>query len=258
MSAIDLSLSGKTALITGAARGIGRAIADALAAHGCAVAVQDIDLDAARAAADDITRLAPSPRAIALGGDLTDPAIADTLVKQTRDQLGRIDILVNNGSIQVEKPIEQQSLEEIEQQTRANQVVPLLLIARTAPAMVEARWGRILNIGSVQQFNGEPSMIAYSATKGALATITAGLAKAYARHNVTVNCIAPGYFDTQRNTDSINRVKQAPPEQIARWLPAGRVGQPRDVAGLAVLLCTDAASYITGQSLVVDGGLTLG
>jgi NAD(P)-dependent dehydrogenase (short-subunit alcohol dehydrogenase family) len=257
MSAINLSLTGKTALITGAARGIGRAISDALAAHGCAVAIQDIDLDAARTAADDITRLAPDTRAIALGGDLTDPAIADTLVEQTRDRLGRIDILVNNGSIQVEKPIEQQSLEEIEQQTRANQVVPLLLIARTAPAMVEVKWGRILNIGSVQQFNGEPSMIAYSATKGALATITAGLAKAYARHNVTVNCIAPGYFDTQRNTDSINRVKQAPPEQIARWLPAGRVGQPRDVAGLAVLLCTDAASYITGQSLVVDGGLTL-
>ncbi|HMO26191.1 MAG TPA: SDR family oxidoreductase, partial [Tepidisphaeraceae bacterium] len=160
MSAIDLSLMNKTALLTGAASGIGRAIADALAAHGCSVAIQDIDLDAARVAADEITR-ASGRRAVALGGDLTDPSIVDTLVVQTREQLGRIDILVNNGSIQVEKPIEEQSLEEIERQTRANQIVPLLLIARIAPAVVERKWGRILNIGSVQQLSGAPSMIAY-------------------------------------------------------------------------------------------------
>ena len=249
----QFSLEGKVALVTGAGRGIGLAMAEAFAGAGCAVAIQDIEREVAE---DSVSRLrGAGARAVALGGDVTEHAFAEAAVTQTVEALGGLHILVNNAAIQSYQPWEQLPPEVIERQYRANVVTPLLLCQRAAPIFRAQRWGRIINIGSIQQLHGTPGMLAYSMSKAALWNMTTGLAQALGKDGITVNVIAPGYFDTHRNREQFKT--DADRERAGKHMPLGRIGYPEDCAGAALLLASDAGAYITGQSLHVDGGMSI-
>jgi glucose 1-dehydrogenase len=249
----NFDMSGRIALITGAGRGIALAVARALAAAGAAVAIQDIDLPVAEAEAERINQ--SGGRAVALGGDICDTGLAQRLVGETVERLGGLHVLINSAAIQIAKKWEELTLEEIERQIRADQVTPLLLCQQAAPIFRQQQWGRIINFGSIQQKGGSSGMIAYSMSKAALDQMTRAHARSLARHNVTVNLIAPGYIDTWRNRNNF-RDEQEKAERGRQIVPLGRIGEPEDFAGIALLLCSDAGSYITGQTIYVDGGMS--
>src|SRR4051794_35577147 len=245
----NFSLQGHVALVTGAGRGIGLGIAQALASAGAAVAIQDIDLDVAKAEAEKIS--ASEGRAIALGGDIRDPNLAASWIDQTREQHGGFHILVNNAAIQSQQKWLDVKLELMEEQFRANLFTPIVLCQRAVPIFREQKFGRILNVGSIQQRNGNAGMLPYSLTKSALATLTKALARATVKDGITVNLIAPGFFRTLRNQQSFETEEKA--KHAGDWVPMGRPGEPEDAAGIALLLCSEAGGYITGQSIFVDG-----
>jgi NAD(P)-dependent dehydrogenase (short-subunit alcohol dehydrogenase family) len=246
-------LSDKVCLVTGAARGIGLAIAQALANAGCAVAIQDIDFDEATMQIESLKQL--GHRAVALGGDICDLSLAPDLIAQTVKQLGGLHILINNGAVQKNQDWKTLTVQDFDRTFHANVAMPMLLSQIAAPIFVGQKWGRIINIGSIQQDSGNPRMLDYAMSKSALLSMTQAIAKDLGPHGVTVNCIAPGYFDTLRNahhfTSEQDKVRRA-----QSW-PLRRLGKPEDVAGLALLLCSQAGEYITGQSIAVDGGIAL-
>lgn len=250
----NFRMDGRFALVTGAGRGIGLDIVKALASAGCAVAIQDVEPDVAEREAEALRR--QGSHAVALGGDLTDLAVADRLVGEAVGRLGGLHVLVNNAAVQVEKHWTNQSLDEITRQINGDFIAPMLLSRQAVPTFRKQRWGRILNVGSIQQLKGNPTMLPYSMSKAALVNFTTGLARDLAADGVTVNLISPGYFNTWRNRHDFRT-----PEELVRkgksYVPLGRIGEPADCAGLALLLCSGAGAYITGQSILVDGGLSV-
>jgi glucose 1-dehydrogenase len=192
---------------------------------------------------------------MALAGEIGDFAWPKKWVAATQKELGGLHILINNASIQMEKRWEDLSPEEIRKQWDANWIAPLLLCQLAAPIFRRQNWGRIINIGSIQQRQGNPVMTAYSATKAALENLTTGLAADLAKDGITANTIAPGFFNTYRNRHMFKNGK--PIRDHSDWIPAGRVGEPRDAGGIALLLCSEEGSYITGQTIFVDGGLSV-
>jgi NAD(P)-dependent dehydrogenase (short-subunit alcohol dehydrogenase family) len=251
MEAPDFDLSGRVALLTGAGRGIGLGIAKALASAGCAVAIQDLDEDVARREVAAIEK--SGGRAIALGGDITDTKIPDRLVRQTVKELGGLHIVVNNASIQSHQHWTALDLKEFDRTMHANLFTPIRLCQAADEILREQRWGRILNVGSIQQKTGNETMLVYAMSKAAMENMTLALARDYAGDGVTVNTLAPGYFHTLRNP----QLDSAAERRKAGWkIPLGRVGQARDVGGIALTLCSDAGQYITGQTIYVDGGLS--
>lgn len=253
MTGPDFSLKGRVALITGSGRGIGLGMAKALASAGCAVAIQDIDVGVAEVEASALRKA--GAKAIALGGDVTDIALPKYLVNDTVRELGGLHILINNAAIQSAKSWLQCTPDEIEREWRANMTTPILLAQLVVPILREQKWGRIINFGSVQQRHGNPHMLPYALSKSGLENVTRAWARDLAKDGVTVNMISPGYFNTWRNRDDF----KTPQDLIDRgkWIPMQRIGEPEDCAGLAVFLCADAASYITGQTIYVDGGISV-
>jgi NAD(P)-dependent dehydrogenase (short-subunit alcohol dehydrogenase family) len=253
MEKVNLELKGRIALVTGAGRGIGLGIAEAFASRGCAVAVQDIDLSVAECVAKRLS--SEGARVVALGGDVADPGFAEQTIPAVLEQLGGLHVLVNNAAIQSSQGWEELAPEAIERQYRANVMTPLRLCQLAMPLFRKQRFGRIINVGSIQQLKGTPSMLAYSMSKAALWNMTTGLAADVAKDGVTVNLIAPGYFDTFRNSAHLN--ESAARTRISNSIPVGRVGLPRDCAGAALLLASEAGEYITGQRIHIDGGMSL-
>jgi glucose 1-dehydrogenase len=254
MTGPNFDMSGRVALITGSGRGIGLAMAEALASAGCAVAIQDIEQEVAEREAARIR--GHGGRAVALGGDVTDLSLPPLLVRQTVAELGGLHVLINNAAIQVRKDWRELSVEEIEQQVRADQIAPLLLCQQAVPIFTAQKYGRIINLGSVQQRTAEGGMLAYAMSKAALELQTRVLARHLASQQVTVNMISPGYFDTWRNRNDF-RDAEHKAEKGKKFVPLGRIGEPADCAGVALLLCSEAGGYITGQTIYVDGGITL-
>ena len=249
----DFRLNGRVALVTGAARGIGWAIVYALASAGCAVAVQDLDLTEAKKRAREVGH-AWGVRVVALGGDMENPSLAERLVRQTVKSLGGLHVLVNNASVQSRQRWTTLSVKEFDRTFHANVMTPMRLCAAAEPIFRGQRWGRIVNVGSIQQLTGNENMLAYAMSKAALANMTIALARDFARDGVTVNLLAPGYYNTLRNPKLGTAAGR---KKAGAKIPAGRVGEPRDAAGAALLLCSEAGAYITGQVLYVDGGLSV-
>ena len=251
MEAPDFNLQGRVALITGAGRGIGLGIAQALASAGCAVAIQDLDEDVARREADAIEK--SGGRAVALGGDITNVTLPDRLVRDTVKKLDGLHILVNNASIQSHQHWTELDVKEFDRTMHANLFTPIRLCQAADTILRKQRWGRILNVGSIQQMTGNETMLAYAMSKAAMENMTLALARDFAGVGVTVNNLAPGYFQTLRNPqlDSSSERRKA-----GARIPLGRVGQPEDVGGIALALCSDAGQYITGQTIYVDGGIS--
>ncbi len=252
MDALNFRIDGKVTLITGSGRGIGLAIARALAAAGASVVIQDIDLDVANFEAARIN--AEGGKAIALGGDLTDLALPEKLVQQTTEKLGPIDILVNNAAIQTAEHWMASSLDSMKKQFDADLIAPIQLSRLVIPHMKEKKWGRIINLGSIQQRGGNTHMLPYSLSKAAIAKLTKALARELAKDQITVNCIAPGWINTWRNRNEFK--SDADLKDKGKHVPIGRIGEPSDFMGIALLLCSDPGSYITGQTIFVDGGMS--
>jgi len=252
LAAFDLT--GRVALVTGARRGIGRAIALALAAVGATVAVHHAGTEEeTRDAAEVVAGCAG--RAIAFAADFADPAAADRLVDDVTAALGPVDILVLNASIELPEDFRQIDRARFDLRIAINLAAPLRLIQRLAPPMEAKGWGRILAIGSVQQLRSHTDMLVYSGTKSAQLNWVRGLARQLGPRGVTVNNLAPGAIETARNVNQF-----ADPTMRAAFeahVPARRLGRPDDLVGAALLLCSDAGRYINGADLFVDGGLQL-
>lgn len=249
----DFSVKNRVALVTGSARGIGLAIVRALASAGAKVVIQDIDKPIAEIEAQKI--LSDGGQAVAVGGDCTNLEQAGAIVDQVREQFGVIDILINNAAIQQWDDFLSYPVEQMVKQSYCNMLFPVRMCQLVLPGMIQRKWGRIINISSVQSLLGNAAMPVYAMSKSAIENLTRGLARRYAKDGITVNAIGPGWFKTDRTAQHFQT-----PEQIienGKRVPVGRVGFPEDCAGLAVLLCSRAGEYITGQTIYVDGGLHL-
>lgn len=239
-------LSGKRALVTGATQGIGLAIARILGKQGATVYVNGASsLQKCEEAAAKVQGGIPAH------GDLLDPKGADRLFEQT----GPVDILVLNASIQYRTKWEEIAGEELERQLQLNFKSSLRLMQLHAEQMKEKKWGRIVAIGSVQQYKPHPDMAVYAATKAAQMSLVQNLAAQLAPFGITVNNMAPGVIATPRNAEALADPEYAP--KVYAKIPAGYAGTPEDCAAGVLLLCSEEGRYINGIDLVIDGGMHL-
>ena len=250
-----MRLQGKTAMVTGAGRGIGAAVAAALAAEGAAVAVCDLDgTGAAKTAAALAER--HGARTVGTGVDIADSAAVRAAVGRVRSELGPPDILVNNAGIDVVE-LFVDSVEETWDKIIAVNLRGTITVTRAVlDGMIERGSGRIINIASDAGRVGSSGEAVYSATKGGIIAFGKALAREVARHGITVNSVCPGPTDTAL-LDQVAAYSQKLRDGLARAIPLRRVGQPADIAPAVAFLASDEAAYITGQTLSVSGGLTM-
>lgn len=250
----NFNLIGRRTLVTGSSRGIGAAIALALAEAGADVVVNHVgSRDAALEVVEKIESL--GRRSVAVEADLGSPKGPQSLMQATLAALGGLDILVSNVAIQYVENWREVTREHFDQQVNVNWRSAFELIRLAAPAMIERNWGRILTIGSVQEAKPHPDMVVYSALKAAQTLMVQNLAKQFAPCGVTLNNLAPGVINTERS-----RARMTDPlyvNKVLSAIPVGHIGEAEDCAGAALLLCSDAGRYITGQSLYIDGGMSL-
>jgi 2-hydroxycyclohexanecarboxyl-CoA dehydrogenase len=247
-----MSLNGRVALVTGAARGIGAEIARALAAAGAAVGVADLDEAAAALVAGGITEGA----AVAVPVDVSDTAAVAAAVARVRTELGPPDIVVNNAGIDRIQRFADSDEETWQRLIGVNLVGPIAVCHATIGGMADRGWGRVINISSDAGKVGSGGEVVYSATKGGVIAFSKALARETASAGVTVNCVCPGPTDTAL-LDQVAEYDQRLYDSLARAIPLRRIGRPQDIAPLVVFLAGDGAGYITGQALSVSGGLTM-
>jgi 2-deoxy-D-gluconate 3-dehydrogenase len=246
----SFSLAGRRALVTGASRGLGRAVAVGLAGAGADVVCASTRVAGTDDTVKEIRGL--GRQAWQVEADLSDPDAAAALAREAREAAGPIDILVNNAGTIRRHPAAEFPLDDWKLVLRTNLDSVWVLCREIGPAMLERGAGKIINIASLLSFSGGITVPAYTASKHAVAGLTKALANEWARHGVQVNAIAPGYFRTD-NTQAL----QDDPERsrdISARIPAGRWGEPGDLAGAAVFLAAPASDYVNGHVVVVDGG----
>ena len=246
------NLQGHVALVTGASRGIGRAVALRLAAEGVKVAVNYNSGEApAQQLVDKIS--AQGGEALPLQADVAEEAQVKSMVAQVRKQWGRVDILVNNAGIRKDRLLMRMTTGEWDEPINVNLRGAFFCTKAVLPLMVRQRRGRIINMSSVVGVAGNPGQANYAASKAALIGLTKSVAKEVARRNITANALAPGYILTGMVEELSDDLKQ----MILDRVPMNRLGVPEDIAGIVAFLCTDEAGYITGQVIRVDGGLAI-
>ncbi len=245
-----MRLSGKVALITGSARGIGRAIAERFSAEGAAIVVNDVGSDAG--ARETVAALeAAGGRGTVEMFDVSDAAQVDAAVKNIIEACGRIDILVNNAGITRDNLLLRMSEEEFDAVLRVNLKGTYLLTKAVTRHMMKQRSGRVVNISSVVGMMGNAGQSNYAAAKAGIIGFTKATARELAARNITVNAIAPGFIRTAMTAALPEAVQKGFMAQI----PLGRFAEPQEVAELALFLASDAASYITGQAIGINGGM---
>ena len=242
-------LSGKVALVTGGSRGIGKGIVEALAAGGARVAV--IARDAGRASSV-AAGLEGSGHA-GFACDVSDEAAVDALVKSVEEQLGPLEILVNNAGITKDNLFVRLSGADWDQVIDTNLKAAFLTIRAAAKGMMRRRSGRIINITSIVGITGNKGQVNYAASKAGLIGLTKSVAKEMASRSVLCNAVAPGFIETEMTA----QLSEAAREGLQSQIPLARLGQPADVAAVVRFLAGPGASYITGQVIVVDGGMVM-
>jgi 2-deoxy-D-gluconate 3-dehydrogenase len=247
-------LTGRVALVTGGNGGIGLGIAKGLAQAGAYVAIAGRNTAKNSAAVTELEAL--GVQAIAVQADVADEGSVDRMINSVSDRFGRIDILVANAGINVRKQPEDYSLAEWHQIINANLTSLFLCANAVLPEFNKAGGGKIITIGSMSSIFGGAIIGPYAASKGAVVQFTKSLAVSWAAHNVQANCILPGFIDT----DLTRGGRQSAPAMFAKVVertPAGRWGQPEDLAGLAVFLASPASNFITGTAIPADGGYSV-
>ncbi|MEO7985276.1 MAG: 3-oxoacyl-[acyl-carrier-protein] reductase [Gemmatimonadales bacterium] len=246
MTSIDLT--GRTAFITGSTRGIGLAIARALHGAGAAVAIVGRDVARAQAVAEEL-----GGRAAGFGCDVTSEAEVATALTAAEAALGPIDILVNNAGVTRDNILLRLSTADWDAVLAANLTGAFYTTRAAVKGMMKRRWGRIVNVTSIVGIIGNKGQANYAASKAGLIGFTKSVAREYASRGILANCVAPGFIDTEMTSALPDAARATLLEDIA----LGRLGRPEDVAGAVLFLASDLATYVTGQVLVVDGGMVI-
>lgn len=247
---MSVLLQGKVAIVTGAGRGLGRAIAQALNEAGASVVVASrtgSELDSFVSEAEHAGR-----RALAVPTDVTDGSAVETLVSRTLEVFGCVDILVNNSGIVASMPLLEQEPAEWDRVLATNLRSVYLVTRSVGRHLVAQHSGKVINIASNFGLMGVANHAAYSASKAGIIAFTRCMAVEWARHNVQVNALAPGYFATDLN--AAMRADEATTERVVRAIPARRMGEPHEVAPWVLLLASEASDFMTGETIVIDGG----
>ncbi len=246
-----LSLEGRTALVTGAARGIGKAIAKTLAARGANIVVVDLRMDLAEEAAQEIT--ATGRKAIALEADVSNQESVKAMIKTALAKFGKIDILVNNAGITRDGLIMRMKEADWDLVLDINLKGAFNCAQALARPMMKNRYGRIINITSVSGITGQAGQTNYSSSKAGLIGFTKALAKELGSRNITVNAVAPGFIETVLTEELPDEVRDI----SLKLTPMARFGKPEDIANAVAFLAAEESSFITGVTLQVDGGMVM-
>jgi len=242
----------RVAVITGGARGIGRAISEALANRGCDVVIADINLQSAEATAREIAE-ATGRKTLAVPVNVADFTSASQMIEKALADFGHVDILVNNAGITRDKLVMRMDEEDWDLVININLKGAFNCSKAVIRSMMKQRYGRIVNISSVSGQAGNVGQANYSASKAGLIGLTKSLARELASRQITVNAVAPGFIPTALTVDLPAELK----ESIIKATPLGRMGKPEEVAYAVAFLASDEAAYITGQVLAVDGGMVM-
>ena len=245
-------LGGRVALVTGGSRGLGRAMAMALARAGADVALVGRNLKSLRGVAEEVQGL--GRRAEVIQADVSREADVSRMVGRTWEAFRRLDILVNNAGITVENALQESSVQDWDRVMGVNLRGVFLCSRAAVDLMVAQKWGRIINVASAAAFIGIPKLSAYCASKGGLLQLTRVMAVELARHGITVNALCPGYFETEMTREWLR--SQEGKNYIRTYVPLRRPGRPQELDGAIVFLASEASAYMTGATLVVDGGQT--
>ena len=246
-----MSLAGKVAVVTGAGRGIGKAISLNLASAGADIGVNDVNTEAIARAVADIEAM--GRKAVPLAADVSDPDAVDQMMQRVLDAFGKIDILVNNAGIIRDNFLARLEKEDWDAVLDVNLTGTFLCTKSAARHMMKQRHGRIINISSVVGFMGNIGQPNYAASKAGIAGFTKAVARELAPRGITVNAVAPGFIDTEMTRAMPDRAR----ESIGQLIPMERLGKPEDVAHCVGFLASDEASYITGQVIHVNGGMLM-
>lgn len=244
-----MSLTGQVAIVTGASRGIGRAIALKLAAEGAAVVVTATSVAAAQKTADEIA--AAGGKSLAVKVDVSQAAEVEELFKEAAQAFGRLDILINNAGITKDGLLLRMKESDWDAVMDVNLKGAFNCTREAAKLMSKARYGRIVNVSSVVGEMGNPGQANYCASKAGMIGLTKSVAKELARRNVTVNAVTPGFIETDMTHELSEKAKESLQEQI----PMGRLGASEDIAAAVLFLVSGGAAYITGHVLSVNGGM---
>jgi 3-oxoacyl-[acyl-carrier protein] reductase len=249
-SRIKTDLNGKVAIVTGAARGLGRAISQSLAEAGAKVACIDVNVETLAETVEAIR--AAGGTAEALACDVTQSDRVNEVVDEVVEKWGGLYILVNNAGVTRDNVLVRMKDEQWDLVLNINLRGTFLFARAAARPMMKARQGRIINIASVSGLMGNPGQVNYSASKAGVIGLTRTVAAELASRNVTVNAVAPGFIATEMTAKLGEEILQ----EVRKQIPLGRLGDPQDIADAVLFLASDAASFITGHILTVDGGLT--
>ena len=247
-------LKGRVAVVTGGNGGIGLGMAKGLGLAGARVAIAARNAEKSGAAVETLARL--GAEAIAVQVDVADEASVEAAITSVVDRLGRLDVLVNNAGINIRKQPQDYTLAEWRSVIDTNLTSAFLTSRAVYPLMKAAGGGKIINIGSMMSIFGTAFVAAYSASKGGIVQLTKSLAAAWARDNIQVNAVLPGWIDTEL-TQNARRQIPALHDSVLRRTPAGRWGEMDDMAGVAVFLAAPASDFVTGTAIPVDGGFAI-
>ncbi len=247
-------LSGKVALVTGTSRGLGQYFARALAQAGADLAITSRDKNSLAAFAGEIHSL--DRKAFCAELDVRDHASIQQAIASIEDHFGKIDILVNNAGCNIRKPALDVTWDDWNTILDTNLRGSFFVAQAVARGMIQRGYGRIINIGSVTSVSGFAGLAPYGASRGGIKQLTMSLADDWGRHGITVNCLAPGWFKTQQNRVLYENAAWV--EYISDRIPVKRPGLPDDLDGAIVFLASESSRYITGQTLLVDGGISTG
>ncbi|MGH7367958.1 MAG: SDR family NAD(P)-dependent oxidoreductase [Candidatus Rokuibacteriota bacterium] len=250
----DGELKGRVAVVTGGNGGIGLGMGRGFAAAGAAVVVSGRDAEKSRRAVGELQAL--GAQAMAIEADVADESAVKALIRGTVDRFGRLDILVNNAGMNIRKPVQELTLAEWRQVLDTNLTSAFLTSRAAYPIMKKNGGGKIINIGSMMSIFGASFAPAYAASKGGIVQLTKAIAAAWARDNIQVNAVLPGWIDTELTTNARREV-QGLHERVLARTPAARWGVPDDLSGIAVFLGGPASDFVTGTAIPVDGGYSI-